>query len=445
MKKRIVALMMTMALGIVMMAGCGTPDSSEKAADTSKNEEDKEETKEEAKKEAGSDEQVTITYMQWQQEFSTAAIKLADAYMEEHPNVKVEVITNSDGYSENLKAALTAGNVPEIFMTEGYENMKGYLEYVEDLSDQEWVDDIIDAAKQCVTYDGKIMGMPITMAGEGIVYNKAMFEAHGWEIPKTFSELEALCEEIEEAGITPFNNQFADDWLLGQFISGAGYAYIPDNAAYTKDLYAGKVKLADNEQMKNSFKILDLMLKYGQDDCMSYGWNETCTAFATGEAAMAFEGDWVWDTISAIDPEVQCGMFAVPATENPEDTKMIVDANGSFHIGKDSAHPEAGLDYLNWIATSDTAKQIMLEDYKIIPVFKGWEYQADNQLAESSIEYLEAGKNFLWSWPQWPAGYQYAAGKIYQRYISGDVTQEEALEEMDDTWTKLVNGAGTEE
>lgn len=427
MKKQTVAVLMAAVLVVTAVTGCGSSEMSSKGNAGSSD--------------SSGGEQVTITYMQWQQEFSTAAIKLADAYTAEHPNVTVEVITNSDGYSENLKAALTAGNVPEIFMSEGYENMKSYEEYIMDLSDQEWVSDIKEAAVKCVTQDDRIMGMPITMAGEGIVYNKDMFEEHGWKVPETFSELKELCGQMEAAGITPFNNQFADDWLLGQFISASGYAYIPDGENYTKDLYAGKVKLAENEQMKNSFRVLDLMLEYGQDDCMSYGWNETCTAFATGEAAMAFEGDWIWDTVYAVNPEINCGIFAVPATDNPEDTKMIVDANGCFHVGKNSAHPEAGLDFLNWVATSDTAKQILLEDYKIIPVLEGWEYQADNQLAESSIEYLDADKTFLWSWPQWPAGYQYAAGKIYQRYIGGEITADEALQEMDDTWTKLVAGS----
>ena len=118
MKKRWLAA--ALALSMVFAGGCGSSGKEDEGS---------------AKSDSG--DQVTITYMQWQQEFSTAAIKLADAYMEEHPNVKVEVITNSDGYSENLKAALVAGNVPEIFVTEGYENMKSYEEYLTDLSEED--------------------------------------------------------------------------------------------------------------------------------------------------------------------------------------------------------------------------------------------------------------------------------------------------------------------
>lgn len=423
MKRRVLAITMAMIMGAAaILTGCGDSGSG-KASD---------------------EEQITITYTQWQQEFSIAAVTLAEAYMKEHPNITVNVITQSDGYSTNLKTNIAAGEVPEIFMTEGYKNMEGFTDYIEDLSDQPWVDDISDAARECVTLDGKVLGMPITMAGEGIVYNKKMFAEHGWEVPRTLSELRSLCEEIQAAGITPFSNQFGDDWLLGQLISGSGYAYIPDNKNFNQRMWAGEESLSDNEQMKSHFTILDLMLEYGQDDCLSYGWNETCTAFATGECAMCFEGDWIWDTIYAIDPEIECGMFAVPTTDDPEDTKMIVDANGCFHIGKGSAHPEAAKDYLNWIATSDTARQIMLNDYKVIPVFEGWEYQADNQLAMSTIEYLDNDKVFQWSWPQWPAGYQYAAGKIDQDYISGTISADEALENMDALFGRLASATAEE-
>ena len=421
MKKKSVAAILSLGMLCSTIVGCGNNTGEENTS-------------------ANSDEEkITITYMQWQQEFQTAAISLANAYMEENPNVTIEVITDASGYFENLKATLASGDVPEIFVTEGYNNMKAYEEYITDLSDQEWTENIIDEAQNCVTLDGKVMGMPITMAGEGIVYNKKMFEEHGWEIPKTVTELKELCEEIEAEGITPFTNEFADDWLLGQFMSAGGYAYIPNVDDYTDKLYAGEEKLVNNEQMKNTFQLLDLMLEYGQDDPMSYGWNETCSSFAMGESAMAFEGDWIWDTVYPVNPEIDCGIFALPATDNPEDTKLIVDANACFHVGKGSEHPEEAKKFLNWIATNETAKKIMLEEYKVIPVFDGWEYSADNKLAESTIGYLESGETYPWSWPTWPDGFRPAAGKVYQEYISGNVDATQALQEMDNLWENLTS------
>ena len=392
---------------------------------------------------ATSDEKVTIKYIQWQNEFQTAAIALADAYMEQNPNVTVEVTTNANDYFGTLKTIIASGEIPEIFVTQGYNNMKAYSEYITDLSDQPWVDSVKEAAQPCITLDGKTMGMPITMAGEGIVYNKKMFAEHGWEIPTTLSEFRALCEEIQAAGINPIVNQFGDSWILKQFISAAGYAYIPEVNKFTEELYAGNVKIADTEQMQTNIDILDILVEYGQDDPMAYAWNEACTAFATEEYAMLFEGDWIWDTVYPINPDIDCGIFAIPATENPEDTKMIVDANGLWHVGKGSKHPEAAKAFLNWIHSDETAKEIMLTQFKVVPVFEGegWEFKADNILAESTIEYLEKGMTYPWSWPTWPEAFDAGCGRAYQDYISGKFDKQQVLEELDNIWTTAVDGA----
>lgn len=380
------------------------------------------------------EEKVTFQFIQAQPEYQDAAGKLVNAYMEEHPNVTVELVTDST----NLKTNLQAGNIPEIFYTEGYNVMKAYEEYITDLSDQPWVPNISEEALECVTMDGKVVGMPFTIAGEGVVYNKKMFAEHGWEVPETWSELKALCEEIQAAGITPFVNEFGDAWLLGQLMSGGGYAYIPDTQKFTDQLYAGEVTFSENEQMKKSFEVIDLMLQYGLPDPLSYTWNETCAAFATGEAAMTFEGDWIWDTVYPIDQEIDCGIFALPITDNAEVTKMLVDANMCWHVGKGSAHPEAAIAFIDWVTSSETAKAILLEDYKIVPCFKGWEYQGTNQLAESTMQYKEAGKSYKWWWQKWPDSFRENAGKEYQKYVAGETTREATLAAIDKLWKDMT-------
>ena len=54
--------------------------------------------------------------------------------------------------------------------------------------------------------------MPYVANAAGILYNKEMFEEHGWEIPTTWDELMSLCQEIQNAGIKPFYFGFKDTW-----------------------------------------------------------------------------------------------------------------------------------------------------------------------------------------------------------------------------------------
>ena len=46
----------------------------------------------------------------------------------------------------------------------------------------------------------------------GVLYNKDMFEEHGWTIPTTWDEFTALCERIEAEGIQPLYFGFKDSW-----------------------------------------------------------------------------------------------------------------------------------------------------------------------------------------------------------------------------------------
>ena len=126
---------------------------------------------------AASGETVSFSFCQAQPEYQTAAQNLINAYMEEYPNVTIELITDIS----NLTTELQAGNIPEIFYTEGYTVMEDYADYITDLSDQPWVDSLLDSSLEAVTMDGKVVGFPTTFSGEGICYNKKMFEEQrGW-------------------------------------------------------------------------------------------------------------------------------------------------------------------------------------------------------------------------------------------------------------------------
>lgn len=55
--------------------------------------------------------------------------------------------------------------------------------------------DILEALE--ITPTDGTYGVPYVANAAGILYNKDMFEEHGWEIPETWSELIDLCEEIQ--------------------------------------------------------------------------------------------------------------------------------------------------------------------------------------------------------------------------------------------------------
>ena len=75
--------------------------------------------------------------------------------------------------------------------------------------------------------DGQVVGLPTGFQGNGMIYNKRIFEENNIEIPTTFSEFKSVCEELQSKGITPMINGYKEGYHLGFFLGSIGYAHIP--------------------------------------------------------------------------------------------------------------------------------------------------------------------------------------------------------------------------
>lgn len=428
MKKKLM-LFMSAFLLLFMLAGCGADGSKEPSKGQDNNNQSSSGT--------SANEDVTIRWMQFQVEYTNQVKQMTKAYEDEHPNVKIEVEVIGDDYYDVLKTKASSGDMPDVFMTAGYNEIVTYKDYVTDLSDQAFASGIADAAVECVSLEDKIVGLPVQMSGNGIVYNKKIFEENSLDVPATLSELEEVCEKLKAKGITPFANQFKDDWLLGQFIN-YGFAGGEDTIGFINNLDSGSSKIADTEKMKDIMNVLDLMLKYGQDKPLDAGWNEAAATFALGEQAMIFEGIWAYDTIKEIAPDMEVGLFALPMTDNMDDTKLAADVNGVWHVSNTSEHPEVAKDILNWIVSSDAGKDFLLNQCQVIPAMKDMGFQGSNPLSQDVSKYIAEGNTIIWSWPLWPDGYYNESGKKLQDYISkGTGNHEETLKALDDLWGNL--------
>lgn len=417
MRRKVAGAAIVLAIMTSMVTGCGKADSSQ---------------------DAGNGEKVTLRWLQYQVEYADQVKKMAEAYEKEHPNVTIEVEVIGDTYYDILKTKASSGDMPDVFMTAGYNEIEAYKDYITDLSDQPFVANITDAAKACVSMDGKVVGLPVQMSGNGIVYNKKIFEQYNLEIPKTVSELEHVCQVLKENGVTPFANQFKDDWLLGQFLN-YGFANVENPTKFIEDLKTGNAKIADTEEMKNILKVLDIMLRYGQNKPLDAGWNEAATMFAQGKQAMVFEGIWAYDTIASITPDMQVGLFALPTTEDPAQTKLAADVNGVWHVSKSSKHPDVAKDVLNWIVSSDAGKNFLSKECQVIPAMKGMEFEGSNPLSKDTAQYIKDEDTCIWSWPLWPDGYYNESGRKLQEYIADDsVSEQDTLNALDALWTKLA-------
>ena len=281
---------------------------------------------------------VTIRVFQFKVEIAEALNKLAKQY-EEETGVKVEIETHGGGedYSALLKAALAAGEEPEIFNSSGWAGFEPYVSRAVDLSNEPWAKDLVEASKAQITRDGKLLGMPMNLEAYGFTYNKDLFAKAGiTELPQTLDELEAAAKKLKDAGIIPFalTNEW---WSMGIHTLNIALANQPDPAAFIEEIKAGKKTFKDDPIMKEWVRLVDIMFANGQEKAITTDYNTQVAEFASGKYAMIQHGNWIQGMVDEVDPSLNLGMMPIPLLDKPN---VFTGVPNNWIVNNKSAHPE---------------------------------------------------------------------------------------------------------
>lgn len=390
-------------------------------------------------------EQVTIRMFQFKVEIAEPLSEMIEEYERLHPGINIEIETIGGGadYGAALKAKFNSGDKPDIFNNGGFTDLDLWLEHLEDLSDQPWVDDLVDVAKEPMTKDGKLYGQPVNLEGYGFIYNKDLFAQAGiTELPKTIDELEAVAQKLQDAGITPFINGYAEWWVLGNHFVNIPFAQRAESNAYIQGLYDGTEQITGDEVFEQWLDLFDLTLKYGNNNPLQTDYNTQVTEFATGRAAMTQQGNWTQLAISETNPDIDIGFLPMPINNQAGDMdKLPVGVPSNWVIHKNSEVKDEAKAFLNWMVSSDVGQRYITEEFKFIPAYKSIEADEEvlGQLAADIIRYSQEGKTIGWTWFKFPNG-EATSNKFadaMQAYIGEKTTREGLLESFQSIWEEM--------
>jgi raffinose/stachyose/melibiose transport system substrate-binding protein len=435
MKKLSLVILTVILMLSIVLAGCATnTENTQNAGDAGNAGDQKEPAKE-----------VTIKMFQFKVEIAEQLTKMIEEYETLHPGVNIEVETVGGGadYGAALKAKFNSNDKPDIFNNGGFTDLELWVEHLEDLSDQPWVAQLVDVAKEPMTMDGKLYGQALNLEGYGFIYNKDLFEQAGiTDKPRTLDELEAAAVKLQTAGITPFVNGYGEWWVLGNHFVNIPFAQQEDSDAFIKGLNEGTAKITGNEKFQQWTELFDLTLKYGNKNPLQTDYNTQVTDFATGKAAMTQQGNWTQVGISETSPDINIGFLPMPINNNAEEMdKLPVGVPNNWVVHKNSAVKEEAKAFLNWMVSDPVGQRYITEEFKFIPAFKNIE--ADEAvlgpLAADIIEYSKAGKTLSWNWFKFPGGEASSNefGDAMQAYVGGKMTKEQLLESFQKTWDSL--------
>ena len=96
-----------------------------------------------------------------------------------------------------------------IFSKDG-EGFYDLNELSSELGLENFSDDILDFA----TVNGKLNGIPISLTGRCLYYNKTTYDKFGAELPKTWDDLYTVAEKFDEEGYYPLDLDSYSAWIL---------------------------------------------------------------------------------------------------------------------------------------------------------------------------------------------------------------------------------------
>ncbi len=143
---------------------------------------------------------------------------MADAYMAEHPNVKINItVMENEAFKAALQTNLQAGDVPDLFQSWGGGGLREQVDagLVQDITDASsgFIGDLTEGATSLYQVDGKQYGVPFNAGMVGLWYNLDLFEQAGIDgPPATWDELLEDVQTLKDAGITPLAVGAGDKW-----------------------------------------------------------------------------------------------------------------------------------------------------------------------------------------------------------------------------------------
>lgn len=362
-----------------------------------------------------------------------------DAFIKEYQEetgIKVEYqleMPSADKASQILKTRLVTGENLDIFMFHAINEKAQYYDagYLADLSDEPWVDGLYESAREAVTYNSKVVGLPLESFHWGILYNKELFNELGIEPAMTMDALKENIAAIKGEGKTPFLTAYNEYWLPQLFLPLTVGAYAnTTHTDFIDRMYAGDASFTE---LKDMFNIIDLIHANTNDDALEIGGSDGSAEFATGDYGMWVQGPWFSATILEANPDFELGVAPLPISNNAEQSMINSSVSTTIGVSSFSENKEVAKDLVAFFLSPEHSSEFF-QSVQFNPISEVHQFEAYPWI-EEAVSYVEAGKSYLD--PSIPQAVKDESGKMLQVYYSDIAEQDEVLEALDESWSRF--------
>jgi raffinose/stachyose/melibiose transport system substrate-binding protein len=291
---------------------------------------------------------------------------LADFTEESGIDVEVEQL-DIDTMRTVLQTQLRSAEGPDVFgwgsgpANGGALAEAGLLyDLTEAYEENDW--EVYDFAKERVTYDGKVYGIPGEMETVGLYYNVGVFDELGIEPPQSLEDLREVSATISEAGLIPMAFGDQEGWPGSHLLSMAL------SSAVGAD---GMEALLAGEQSWDSPEVVDALTFWKEandngwlgEDPVSVDYDTMTSLYLAEEAAMIPTGSWYINDL-AIAAEFESAYVPFPSQDGEG---IFAGGLGSGpYVSANTDDPEGAIQLLDFLASEEHG-QWVVENLQTIP------------------------------------------------------------------------------
>ena len=333
MRKKLLSVLLTLALGCMMLAGCGSGSSSGDAG----------------KEEDGS----SLTVWAWDKSFNIYAMEEAEKiYQAENPDFSLDIVEVSwDDMQTKLSTIVGSGNydeLPDILLMQDFAYQKYCITYPDLFTDI--TDSGIDFSQfaegkvNASVVDGKNYGVPFDNGTVIAAYRTDILEQAGYTIEDLTDIdwnrfIEIGKDVYDKTGYSLISVQAASSDIIYQMMQSAGVS------TWNED---GTVNFTENEVLKQCIEIYKEMADAHVMQIVN-SWDEYIGTFTSGKACGVINGCWIMASIQTA--EDQSGLWQItnfPSLPGVADATNYSNQGGStWAITTNCSNTDLAVDFLN--------------------------------------------------------------------------------------------------
>jgi len=259
-------------------------------------------------------------------------------------------------------------------------------------TNETWRDLFIPGTLDSYVSEGSVYALQTAFGAWSCWYDARLFREHGWSAPRTWSEFDVLCQEIESAGVAPLAFQ-------GKYPLYAWFTYVTliqrvGGLAAINRINALDLPAFEQEDVVTATRLLqDMAANHFQTGAMAMTHTESQLQFVNRQAAMIYCGIWLENEMKdSIPPGFEMRCFNVPAVEGGKGNPALCNGLGGelIFVPADANYPELALDFARYMVSLENGPDMGRSIGVVSPLKEGTPRESVSPALRSVLDMVDA-------------------------------------------------------